>query len=303
MAVDVYHEGERTVQLRAGLHRQGESVSRIVRSAIPAVARDFLAGQMMLVLGAADAQGRMWASPVSGRPGFLRAESDTVLAVSGLPAPGDPLRARLGTPAPVGTVAVDFATRRRMRLNGRSVHDGDGARITLDQVYANCPKHMQQRQPCWRPATPAPEETWAQLPAHLQSLVAGADTFFIATTDRDGHADASHRGGNPGFVQVLSPTRLRWPDYTGNAMFNTLGNLEVDARAGLLFLDWDTGTTVQLTGTARTDWDPAAAAILPGAQRVVEFTVTSVVEIAHASPLRWSAPQLSRSNPPVALTC
>jgi hypothetical protein len=99
---------------------------------------------------------------------------------------------------------------------------------------------------------------------------------------------------------VLSPTRLRWPDYTGNAMFNTLDNLEVDARAGLLFLDWGTGTTVQLTGTARTDWDSAAAAALPGAQRVVDFTVTAVVEIAHASPLRWSAPQLSRFNPPVA---
>ncbi|MCE7551904.1 pyridoxamine 5'-phosphate oxidase family protein [Streptomyces thermodiastaticus] len=300
MAVDVYHEGERTAQRRAGLHRQGESASRIVRSAIPAVARDFLAGQMLIVLGAADAQGRMWASPISGRPGFLRAESDTVLAVSGLPAPGDPLRARLGTPAPVGTIAVDFATRRRMRLNGRSVPDGEGVRVTLDQVYANCPKHIQQRHPRWRPATPAPGATSAQLPARLQSLIAGADTFFIATADRDGRADASHRGGNPGFVQVLSPTRLRWPDYTGNAMFNTLGNLEADARAGLLFLDWGTGTTVQLTGTARTDWDSAAAAALPGAQRVVDFTVTAVVEIAHASPLRWSAPQLSRFNPPVA---
>lgn len=304
MPLDVFHEGELAVQRRAGLLDQGAHVSRAVRASIPGVARDFLARQPMAVLGAADEEGRLWASLLSGNPGFLRAESDTELAVAALPVPADPLYARLGGgPAPVGMIAIEPATRRRMRLNGYGTPSGDGFHVALDQVYANCPKYIRRREPHRAPGasgSPVVRTRDTRLPDHLRAFLADADTFFVATTDRDGHTDAAHRGGDPGFVQVLSPTALRWPDYTGNAMFNTLGNLEVDARAGLLFPDWRTGATVQITGTARTDWDPAAAAAVPGARRIVEFTVTGVVEIAGATPLRWSAPEDPRTRPPVA---
>jgi predicted pyridoxine 5'-phosphate oxidase superfamily flavin-nucleotide-binding protein len=74
-----------------------------------------------------------------------------------------------------------------------------------------------------------------------QRLIREADTFFIASSHRDGGADASHRGGNPGFVHVLNETKLIWPDYSGNGMFQTLGNLAIDPRAGLLFMDFESG--------------------------------------------------------------
>ncbi|MDR3081138.1 MAG: pyridoxamine 5'-phosphate oxidase family protein, partial [Streptomyces sp.] len=139
----------------------------------------------------------------------------------------------------------------------------------------------------------------ADLTAAPQSRGNAADTFFVATADDDGNADASHRGGNPGFLKVLSPTRLRWPDYVGNAMFLTLGNLTVNPRAGLLIPDWESGSFLHLTGTAWIDWDPQHAAQVPGAQRLVEFDITEVVEVAAASPLRWGPPAYSRFNPAV----
>jgi predicted pyridoxine 5'-phosphate oxidase superfamily flavin-nucleotide-binding protein len=68
-------------------------------------------------------------------------------------------------------------------------------------------------------------------------------------------ADASHRGGPPGFVEVAGDgARLRFPDFPGNRMFQTLGNLAVDPRVGLLFVDWDTGTALQVTGRAEIVW-------------------------------------------------
>jgi hypothetical protein len=130
-----------------------------------------------------------------------------------------------------------------------------------------------------------------------RAWVASADTFFVATRSADGDADASHRGGGPGFVQVLGDTELRWPDYTGNAMLMTLGNLQQDPAAGLLFVDWDSGATLQLTGRATVEWDAAGA--LPGAQRTVRFRLQRAVQIDHASPLAWSAPDYSRHNPPM----
>jgi hypothetical protein len=122
-----------------------------------------------------------------------------------------------------------------------------------------------------------------------RKFIEGADTFFLATVHAHG-ADASHRGGNPGFVRVDSPGELRWRDYPGNSMFLTLGNLAVDPRAGLLFLGWESGAALQLTGTARTEFTEDG-------ERTVRFTLTEVVETSAASPLRWSAPEYSPANP------
>ncbi|SNT56102.1 hypothetical protein SAMN05443665_104481 [Actinomadura meyerae] len=300
MAVDVYHEGERAAQRRAGLLDQGGFSGRAIRSEMPEVARKFLLQQPMLVLGAADTDGRLWATLLTGQPGFLDAEDTGTLTIDARPAPGDPLHDRLRTPVPVGLLAIEPSRHRRMRVNGQAVPTELGLEVKLDQVYSNCPKYIQKREHRWEPsaARGRPQRSGA-LTGHQQRWITGADTFFIATADREGNTDASHRGGNPGFVEVVSPTVLRWPDYVGNAMFNTLGNLEVNPRAGLLFIDWTTGAVLHLTGTARTDWDPAHAAAVPGAERLVEFTITEAIEIAAAVPLRWSDPVASRFNPPV----
>lgn len=305
-----YHPGEVTAQQRAGLVEQAELSRGGIGTAVPPPAVAFLDEQPVLFVGAADAHGQMWASLLTGNPGFVRVQDrntglpgvpdGSTLHVAARPVQADPLAAALAQPAQIGTLAIEPATRRRMRLNGRSRPTPAGLSISAEQVYANCPKYIQQRTPHPAPhrATPAVGTVTAALDGAQRSLLAGADTFFVATRSADGDADVSHRGGRPGFVQVLGGTELRWPDYVGNAMMMTLGNLQQDRAAGLLFLDWRTGTTVQLTGTAIVDWDPARAADLPGAQRAVHYHITQVVQIEHASPLAWTAPVFSKHNPP-----
>ncbi len=300
MAADVYHEGERAAQRRAGLRDQGESAARGIRADMPEIAQKFLLQQPMVILGAADAAGQMWATLLAGRPGFLHAEDTRTVTVEAHPDRNDPLHDRLTTPAPVGMLAIGPSRHRRMRMNGRAVPTDSGLHVKLDQVYSNCPKYIQKREHTWEPeTTPGRPQRSRTLTGDQQRLINEADTFFIATSDREGNADASHRGGNPGFVQVRSPTTLRWPDYTGNAMFNTLGNLEVNPHAGLLFPDWRTGTLLHLTGTTQTTWDPAHTAAVPGAQQLVDFTLTAAIEIPTAVPLRWTPAVPSRFNPPV----
>jgi hypothetical protein len=87
-------------------------------------------------------------------------------------------------------------------------------------------------------------------------LIRAADTFFLGTTNPERGSDASHRGGAPGFVRV-GGGRLWWPDYPGNNLFNSFGNLAVDPEAALLFFDFDSGRTLQLSGLAEIDWDAA----------------------------------------------
>ena len=82
---------------------------------------------------------------------------------------------------------------------------------------------------------------YAALSPDQRAWITAADTFFVATHAAGLGADVSHRGGHPGFVSVTDEGRLTWPDYPGNSMYMTLGNLELEPRAGLLFLDWDRG--------------------------------------------------------------
>ncbi|MFI5533297.1 pyridoxamine 5'-phosphate oxidase family protein [Kitasatospora sp. NPDC051853] len=301
-----YHRGELAVQDRAELSRQAGFSLGGIGTVIPPVAAEFLAAQPMVVIGGTDRDGRVWATQLSGAPGFLRAPDERTLSVAARPGPQDPLAEVLAGPARIGMIAIEPATRRRMRINGRSVPDGDGLRVDLDQVIANCPKYIQKRD--HRPLLPGEEGSGrapravdsAELTEAQQRWIRGADTFFVATASDRGDADASHRGGNPGFLRVLSPTRLRWPDYVGNAMFLTLGNLELNPAAGIVVPGWESGSSLHLTGTARTVWDAEPIAEVPGAQRLVEFEVTAVREVSDAAPLRWSAPEASRFNPPVA---
>ncbi|MQS13155.1 pyridoxamine 5'-phosphate oxidase family protein [Streptomyces kaniharaensis] len=298
-----YHPGERAAQSLAGRQDRADHAGRSIRDTIPPVAARFLTERRMLVLGAAAPDGRIWATQLAGAPGFLQAADERTMAVAAHPAEDDPLATALAGPAQVGTIALDPAGRRRMRLNGRSVPDGRGGLvITAEQVVSNCPKYIQRRTPLDRPDAGAPRAVAAgrTLSTAQRLTAATADTFFIATVGPDGRVDASHRGGFPGFLRATAPDRLSWPEYPGNSMFMTLGNLELDPRAGLLLPDWETGNALLVTGEARTDWSAEARAGVPGAERMVELTVTGVVELADATPLTWTEPEYSPANPPTA---
>ncbi|MFI5881797.1 pyridoxamine 5'-phosphate oxidase family protein [Streptomyces sp. NPDC051554] len=289
-----YHAGSRTVQDRVGVRELADHVGQIIGQGIKPVAAAFLELQPLLILGAADpATGRVWASPLTGDPGFVRATGPHQISITGATRPTDPLTPALADARdlPVGTIALDPRTRRRMRVDGRLRRTERGLAIEAERVFANCPKYIQRRESYETVADrePARPRRSAELTTSQAEFIAAADTFFLATVHQHG-ADASHRGGNPGFVQATSPRELTWPDYAGNAMFLSLGNLLADPRAGLLFLDWTTGTTLQLTGEARTEFGADG-------ERRVRFAVTEVVESAAALPLRWSAPEYSPANP------
>ncbi|HEX7746203.1 MAG TPA: pyridoxamine 5'-phosphate oxidase family protein [Micromonosporaceae bacterium] len=292
------HEGERAVQRRAGVTVDGWGSSG-VGAAIPPVAAEFLGQLWMIAIGAADDAGAVWASVLTGPPGFTTAIDDRTIVAQALPAAEDPLAGQFDTDRDIGMLAIEPASRKRMRVNGRASRDGDRLVVQTEQVYANCPKYIQTRARVERGAAAVSRAAVVSrdLSGDQQRWITAADTFFIATRASGLGSDTSHRGGNPGFVTVAGSRRLTWPDYVGNSMFMTLGNLELDPRCGLLFLDWERGDTLQLTGRARVDWDPDRAAALPGAQRLIDFDVERVVQIPGGSPLRWSFGKYSRFNP------
>lgn len=294
-----YHRGEIEVQDRAGVRDIAARISDVVRPEIPPYTREFLENQRMVVVGSTGADGRVWASLLTGEPGFLWVIDERTLRIDASPIPGDPLDENSTPGMDVGLISIDLSSRRRMRLNGKAERRPEGFYVYAEQVYGNCPKHIQAREPRAASGSTGAEPGSARraetLTDEQRRLISSSDTFFIATVHPEGGADSSHRGGLPGFVRFLDEDTLAFPDYSGNNMFNTLGNIDANPNTGLLFLNFERGDTLQLSGEACVIWDPAHAAEFAGAQRVVEFRIEEIVE--NTVPLRWRFAAYSPFNP------
>lgn len=265
------------MQRRAGVEAEaGRLEGMLDSSGLSHGAARFLASQRFAALTGRDHNGVLWVSPLAAPPGFLRGH-EGVLHVSASPRDGDPLH-EIQTGQQVGLIAIDFATRRRLRINGELVGaDRASMTVRVDESYGNCPKYIHRRV-IDAAGFAVPTSKHLRRTTHLdssdQAMIATADTFFLGTSHPTRGSDASHRGGPPGFVRVDSPDRLWWPDFPGNNMFNSFGNLAVDDEAALLFLDFDTGATLHVSGTAHVRWTTPGAAGDDGAVgRNVAFSV------------------------------
>jgi predicted pyridoxine 5'-phosphate oxidase superfamily flavin-nucleotide-binding protein len=299
----MFHDGEHAVQRRAGVERVAAQVGRTISSRISHDHAEFLRDQTFVVVAGRDDGNRVWASLLTGPPGFAQALDERRLLLTANLTAGDPLAVTFGsTRRPIGILAIEPDTRRRIRLNGTAEHTAEGILVTVSETFGNCPKFIQRRVRA-QPLPPAPtprHQAGLTLDTGQVALVRGADTFFIASSHPERGADASHRGGRPGFVEVSADgASLRFPDYPGNRMFQTLGNLAVDPRAGLLFVDWERGSALRLTGRARLVWDELEISTRPAAERLVDFEIDAIIEHDQSLPERWELIEPSRRNPPV----
>ena len=313
-----FHPGERALQERAGVRARLEEVGRkVIRDFMPDQHRELFGKLPFLVVGSLDAQRQPWASILVGHPGFIASPDPRTLRVDARPGHGDALAANIMAGAPVGLLGIELETRRRNRMNGVIVAaDELGFTVRVHQSFGNCAQYIQARAHRWvaEPSTvAAPRPLRVQdaiLSADAASLVRRADTFFIATSSpvatggRSGEeVDVSHRGGKPGFVRVTEEdghTVLTTPDFRGNFYFNTLGNIALEPRSGLLFIDFASGDLLSLVGKSEIVWDGPELAAFAGAQGLARFRVTAGVFITDAVPLRWSqaelAPQLAATG-------
>ncbi|CAB3748310.1 pyridoxamine 5'-phosphate oxidase [Burkholderia sp. MSh2] len=295
-----FHAGELAVQQRAGVTAAAASLGRSgIRRFMPDQHRTFFAQLPFFVLGGVDASGQPWATLRAGAPGFVTSPDARTLRIAARALPGDPLAGAWQAGAALGGLGIEFHTRRRNRVNGvvRAV-DGEALTIAVEQSFGNCAKYIQGRKPTV--VVQAVEDAGAPEVSDAfddadRALLSRADTFFVASANTSADAgaargaDVSHRGGMPGFVRVDDARTLTTPDFSGNRLFNTLGNLQHDPRAGLLFVDFDSGDLLYVAARAEIVWDGPLVASFDGAQRVVRFHVTEVRRTRAALPFRWSA--------------
>lgn len=300
VALPSFHAGEQELQRRIGVAERMQSfASRAIRSFMPQQHRDFFALLPFVVVAAVDDTGAPWVTLVAGPPGFLNSPDERTLTMRARFGAEDPVGLALKTGSRAGLLGIELPTRRRNRLSAevRSIRHGV-YELGVLQSYGNCPQYIQTREPHVVEArTAEPAVRFTTLSDAHRRWIATADTFFVGSALPAGEGgggspvthgvDASHRGGQPGFVKVDGDL-LTIPEYPGNLLFNTMGNFLLYPRAGLCFVDFTTGNLLLLTGTVELMWEPdELTAAFAGAERAWRFRLEHGLEIPGALPLRF----------------
>lgn len=298
--LQVFHPGECRVQVHVGVRDRMAAIgAHAIRTSMPEQHRTFFAQLPFVLVGSTDAEGQPWASMLSNPPGFISSPDARHLLIRARPAVTDPLYETLATGAPIALLAIEQPTRRRNRMNGIVERmDDAGLLVGVQQSFGNCPKYIQARQvDYWANENTGTVHFATALNEAARQIIARADTLFIATahpgaphgTARSHGVDISHRGGKPGFVRADGDDTLTLPDFAGNRFFNTLGNIMLNPRAGLLFIDFETGDLLYLAADAQIVFDSPEMDAFAGAERLLRFKLRHVRHVVASLPLRWSS--------------
>ncbi|KAJ8904242.1 hypothetical protein NDN08_000766 [Rhodosorus marinus] len=289
----LFHEGERIAQGKDGTRAVANRLQLHLGTSIDVGRFELFREQRVVYALSLDEDGYPWVSEVTGPAGFLDAPDEHTAIFRGEKTsflPEDPILTNFRTCSDrrMAIIVMDFEKRIRYRANGNLEAYAPDKDYVLDVAEAipGCPKYIQRRRIVGqRQCMEKPVTRGKSLSAEAIEAIEKSNTTFLGTLNPNGHCDVSHRGGFPGFIVVNSAVELVIPEYGGNGMFLTLGNLELCSRAGLIFVDFEgTGNVVQVVGDAFLEWKNAE---YEGAGRLIRFHVKQFVLHHGASPYKW----------------
>lgn len=296
-----FHAGEIEVQRRRGSEESARSLvvlGGMIKARVDPAKIDFIESLSFLIISVLDSRdGRVWASIAQGSTSgiLIKISGDGKRASVALSsfATKDPLLEVIEASQPsamCGVLAMAPESRRRARFNGRARLVDNQLEIDIDASFGNCPKYIRARHVSTRDDLKAADSKTIRerrgLSADEIDWVRQADTMFVGSAEKFSGADASHRGGRPGFVRVDDTGRtLRYGEYPGNGLAQTLGNIVAHGFASLLLVDFRTGSTLQLSGFARIEFPSSQAECLDGADCVLIFQIDEVARVNRTEPV------------------
>lgn len=258
---NIFHDGQLKVQLIAGEEEIAKQRIPMISNSLHPRSIPFIEHQVLAFPGSEDSKGNLWLSLIVGERGFIKIPSvnEITIDLSKIVSnKEDVFFKNIESKPTVGLLFHEAARRARYRAWGVARKNGNQLNFDIKMGYPSCPKHIQ------REIIELTDDSTV-LASHYQQgtqlgelekeWIIGAHTFFIATQTKKGDIESSHRGGDPGFIEIQENGILRVPDYLGNSMFSTLGNIYENPKTALLFVDYTKGETLQLSGNSELQFD------------------------------------------------
>lgn len=235
-----YHAGQRKVQAEANSRACADKLSTWVGPVA-----DFARIADLIVMASTDGHS-FRVGAVSGPAPLVGA---TEIAGEFMVSFPDQLAEVCGDEHPWGGIVINLAQARRSRISGMPERRGHQIDMQCNTAFTNCRKYMAPTasegvEPRVGPSQSvllAPGDPW------IEYMIATAETAFLITASPTGTADASHRGGYPGFLRYDDATHtIAWTDYLGDGMFVSMGNVRSNSTAALIVLEFETGDALRL---------------------------------------------------------
>jgi len=256
-----FHEGQLIVQKITGESEIAKTRIPMIRKSLHTTFIPFIEQQVLVFLGSKDSDENIWLSLLVGKRGFIKVPSisEITFDVAAINSDvEDVFFKNIKNNPTVGILFYEADRRARYRAWATTRIEKNQLCFDIKMGYPSCPKYIQ------REFIKTTKEVKVETSEHKKGTtlnelekewITKAHTFFIATQNNKGDIETSHRGGNPGFIEILEDGLLRVPDYFGNSMFSTLGNIFQNPKAGLLFVDYTKGETLQLSGLANLEFE------------------------------------------------
>lgn len=286
----------------------------------------------LLALGTLDSEGQPWTTLWGGNPGFSQPLGGGIIGTRTIvDGENDPVVQALvggmaksemaqGNDKLVAGLTIDLMTRKRVKIAGRMLagslgevnveFEEDTQRMEgapekqdqlqlvtkIEQSLGNCPKYLNQYE--IRPAlvTSKLVSKSPTLSPEAKALISKSDMFFLSSSTIE-DMDTNHRGGPTGFVRILSDTEIVYPEYSGNRLYQSLGNLQMNPKIGITFPDYESGNILYTTGTAEILVLEDAAKLLPGSNLAVKVKIEEARLVEGGLPFRGIRKIPSPYNP------
>jgi len=303
---DIFHSGEKEIQEKTGQAVIANSNSKLIANTIIKGAIGFIEKQPMVIVSSVDKNEQVWTSILIGEHGFIEVPDSNSLSINLDKIHSDKddiFYKNITEGSPIGMLFIELSTRRRFRINGTTSMDGNRINISILESYPNCPKYIQQRNiqdPDAFQKVEVKKLHGDLLSIDIQNWISSVDTLFWGSISNEGRLDASHRGGKNGFVEILNNTSIKVPDYHGNSLFNTFGNVAQNKISGVLFIDFQNRKTLQLTGKAELLFDQKSEEDLEktgGTGRFWTFQVKEWISTENHHHANWEFMSNSPFNP------
>ncbi len=251
---EIFSKGELYVQELAGEAEIAQTRTHMAQNnRLDNFSARFIQSQLLFNITSINENDQVWISFLIGKPNLIEIidaftiRINKTLIISPLE---DVFFENIKVNKQVGLLFIDWETSRRFRLNGKIVEDENYLTINIQEIYGICPKYIQKRsfQYTNKIVKVFNLKKGTEITNNQKLLIEKANTFFLGTRGLSNKADASHKGGKAGFVKFINNNTLKIPDYSGNSMFNSLGNIYENPNSGLVFFDYESNKMLQLTG-------------------------------------------------------
>lgn len=237
-----YHAGQLAVQAEANSRDLADRMAQWVGPA-----GEFAERADMLVFAMPESDGHLRFAVISGPAPLATATGTSGIRIHAARPPHF-------SDGPVGGLAINLGEARRVRLNGTLRLDADGALLTVQEAFTLCRKYLAPSRGLGPGvyAGPASMEELTPNDPWIISVLEAAETTFLGSISPDGAPDVAHRGGPAGFLSFDPTTRmLAWPEYLGDGVFKSAGNVRATAELALLIPDLASGDAIVLRGRGR----------------------------------------------------